>query len=94
MNDLQQDSYFHQVAEFVREIVGDEAGTTLTISPASVFTDDLEMDSIEIVQFAERIKAHYGERVNLVDWLSTMELDRIIRLSLGEVAGYIRACQP
>jgi acyl carrier protein len=53
---------------------------------------DALMESIEIVEFAEKVKARYGDRVNMNAWLSGMELDQIIRLSLGDVAAHIRTC--
>jgi len=80
------------VAGFIREVIGEEYIDDIEIEPETTFADDLEMESIEIVEFAEKIRDYYGETVDFAQWISGMELDDIINLSVGEVVDYLNSC--
>ena len=79
--------------QFITEVIGEEFVEDLDITAASSFTKDLEMDSIEIVAFSEKVKLHFGENINFTGWLSNMDLDEIISLKLSDIINYIRQCQ-
>lgn len=53
----QKEDIFKSLKNFIAEVVGEDVAEELNIEPESVFTRDLEMDSIEIVSFAEKVKA-------------------------------------
>jgi acyl carrier protein len=75
--------------QFITEVIGEEFVEEMDIDMNSSFTKDLEMDSIEIVSFSEKIKAHYGEQIDFTGWLSNMDLDQLINLNLGMIVNYI-----
>lgn len=77
------------VKQFISDIIGSEIAEELEINRESNFTKDLEMDSIELVSLAEKIKAKYGEGIDFAQWLSAMDLDQIIKLNLGDIVDYI-----
>jgi len=79
-------------AQFIRDVIGEEYVEDIDIGFDTSFADDLEMESIEIVEFAERVRDHFGEQVDFAQWLSGMELDDIINLSVGEVVDFIKSC--
>ncbi|MDR6786521.1 acyl carrier protein [Pedobacter africanus] len=81
------------VKQFITEVIGEEFVEEMDISLESSFTKDLEMDSIEIVSFSEKIKAHFGEDIDFTGWLSGMDLDQLINLKLGDIVNYIEECQ-
>lgn len=80
------------VAAFIREIIGEDYIDDIEIKPETTFADDLEMESIEIVELAEKVRDYYGETVDFADWISGKELDDIINLTIGEVVDYIKSC--
>lgn len=80
------------IAGFIREIIGEDYVEDIDIDPETTFADDLEMESIEIVEFAEKIREYYGDSVDFARWISGMELDDIINLTIGEVTDYIVSC--
>jgi acyl carrier protein len=53
---------------------------------------DLELESIEFVALAERMKGRYGRGVDFASWLSSMELKEIIGLEVGELVRFIVRC--
>ncbi len=90
---LSNDEIFDVLNRFITEVIGEEFVDEMDISPDSSFTKDLEMDSIEIVAFSEKVKLHFGENINFTGWLSNMDLDEIISLKLSDIINYIRQCQ-
>lgn len=84
---------FIVLKQFVGEVIGQEFADELDIEPASSFTRDLEMDSIEIVAFSEKVKKHFGQQINFTGWLSGMDIDRLISLSINDIIIYIQECQ-
>ncbi len=85
----EKEQVFGVVKQFVSDIIGNEIAAELDITPESNFTKDLEMDSIELVSLAEKIRVEYGEKIDFVQWLSGMDLDRIIKLNISDIVDYI-----
>jgi acyl carrier protein len=90
---LNGDEIFDLMKQFITEVIGEEFVQEMTITPESSFTKDLEMDSIEIVSFSEKIKAHFGDQIDFTGWLSSMDIDQLINLNLSMIINYIRECQ-
>jgi len=85
----QSEKVFKQIRQFVAEIIGNDVVDEIGVTGDSIFTKDLEMDSIEIVAFAEKVKKKYGHEVNFISWLSSMEFQYLYNLSVGQVVDYI-----
>jgi acyl carrier protein len=90
---LSNEEIFTVLNQFITEVIGEEFVEEMDITPASSFTKDLEMDSIEIVAFSEKVKAYFGSNIDFTGWLSNMDLDEIIQLKLENIINYIRECQ-
>ena len=90
---LNHEELFDLLKGFITEVIGEEFVEEMDITPESSFTKDLEMDSIEIVSFSEKIKAHFGEQIDFTGWLSSMDLDELINLDLSMIINYIYECQ-
>ena len=81
-----------RVSQAIRDVIGEDWIQDETIEMNTSFANDLELESIEFVALAERLQNEFGERVDFVAWLSTMELDAIIGLSVGDVVEFIASC--
>lgn len=90
---LNSTEIFNLMTQFITEVIGEEFVEEMDITMGSSFTKDLEMDSIEIVSFSEKIKSHFGEKIDFTGWLSNMDLDQLINLDLGTIVNYIEECQ-
>ena len=90
---MNSDEIFDLMKQFITEVIGEEFVEEMDITPESSFAKDLEMDSIEIVSFSEKIKAHFGDQIDFTGWLSSMDLDELINLNLGMIINYIYECQ-
>ncbi|MFC5044326.1 acyl carrier protein [Aquimarina hainanensis] len=83
------DGILLQLKQMIIEVVGEDFLSLEDINEDCSFTDDLEMESIEIVQFADKVKGMYGEHVDLAGWMSSMEMEKIFNLTLKEVVAYL-----
>ena len=90
---MNHEELFTLLKGFITEVIGEEFVEEMDITPESSFTKDLEMDSIEIVSFSEKIKAHFGDKIDFTGWLSSMDLDQLINLDLSMIINYIYECQ-
>ncbi|MDR1203442.1 MAG: acyl carrier protein [Tannerellaceae bacterium] len=85
----QSEIVFKQLSRFVADIIGNDVIEEIGISQESIFTKNLEMDSIEIVTFAEKVKQKYGREIDFISWISKMKLQELNNLSIGQVVDYI-----
>jgi acyl carrier protein len=80
-----RDEILAALTEILREVVGEAWAEEIEIGMDTSFSDDLELESIELVALAEKVQARFGAEVDFVGWLSNLELDRIIALTVGDV---------
>lgn len=50
---------------------------------------DLGLDSLEVAALAAMLREQFGDRVDLAGFLAGLELDQLIELTAGELAGYV-----
>lgn len=87
-SDLQQE-VLDTVRLVLAEVIGEDYVTELEIDKATAFRADLDIESIEFVALGEALRAIYGDGIDFVEWLTTMELDEIIALTVGELVDHI-----
>ena len=59
------------------------------IRAVSRFNDDLEIESIEFMKITDALQAHFGARLDIVDWLSSRSIQELIGLSVGDLTDHI-----
>ncbi|GAA2585224.1 acyl carrier protein [Actinomadura fulvescens] len=82
------------LAEVVRmlvDVVGEDFLLELEVGPDTTFNEDLALESIEFVVLAERLRRHYGERVDLPAFIAGMDLDQIMRMTVGDLVRHIES---
>ncbi|MCF2530955.1 phosphopantetheine-binding protein [Yinghuangia soli] len=87
------DAVLTEVVGLLVEVVGDEILIATEIDRDSSFNEDLAVESIEFVALAEKLEARYGARVDFMAFLSEMEMDEILTMTVGTLVDYI-AAQP
>lgn len=75
------------------DVIGEEYIAEIAIELETSFYKDLELESIEFVALAEKLRDHYGESVDFVDWVAGMELEQIILLTVGQLVEFIVTCR-
>jgi acyl carrier protein len=81
-----------EVARVLREVIGEAWADDLEITNDTSFSGDLELESIEFVALAEKLKGVYGARVDFAGWLASMELKEILQLRVGSLVDFIVRC--
>ena len=81
------------IAAMIQEVVGEEWVRETPITMATTFSHDLEVESIELVALSEKLQERYGGAIDFPSWLSSMELDQLIGLTVGTLVDYIATCQ-
>lgn len=85
----EKEQVFEVLKQFISDIIGADIAEELDITEDSNFTKDLEMDSIELVAFAEKVRIEYGTGIDFTKWLSAMDLDQIVKLNIGNIVNFI-----
>jgi acyl carrier protein len=80
---------FDEVAGIVRDVVGEDFLLEQQITPDTSFSEDLALESIEFVELSERLQERFGRRANLATFISGMDIDQIMDITVGELAAYI-----
>jgi acyl carrier protein len=91
--EVTEESVLATVTELIGEIIGEDYIADLEVTMESMITEDLELESIEFVALAEKLRDRYGESVDFVDWVAGMELEQIILLTVGQLVEFIVACR-
>ncbi|MFI5302389.1 MAG: phosphopantetheine-binding protein [Polyangiales bacterium] len=91
-NEVAPQEVLEEVTRILREVIGEEWADELAITNETSFSGDLELESIEFVALAEKLKGVYGARVDFAGWLASMELKEILQLRVGALVDFIVRC--
>jgi acyl carrier protein len=84
-------SVFDVVADIVREVIGPDFLLEQEITPDTSFSQDLALESIEFVELSEKLREHFGPQANLTNFFAGLDIDAIMDLTVGQLAGYVAA---
>jgi acyl carrier protein len=73
-------------------VIGDPELIHTPITMDTTFGSDLELESIEFVALADRLRTEFGNRVNFVAFLSEKNVDDMVSLTVGDVVRYVAKC--
>jgi acyl carrier protein len=91
-NDDLMRTVLQDVSRMIRETIGEAWAEDVPIGMTTSFSNDLELESIEFVDLAERLRGAYGAEVDFAGWLATMELKEILALDVGRLVEFIARC--
>jgi acyl carrier protein len=80
------------VRTIIADVIGDDYMQQIEIDMDTSFQDDIELESIEFVALGEKLTERYGERVDFVGWLGTMDVDEIMGMTVGRLVVHIASC--
>ena len=91
--DMQHDALWHEVHDnliaTIIDVVGQEFYEECEVTLESTFAEDIELESMEMMEIADRMIQTYDGKVDFVAWFADMELDEIIELTVGQVVDFI-----
>ncbi|MGC7102025.1 acyl carrier protein [Amycolatopsis lurida] len=78
-----------EITEMIEVVLADYGTGDVEIGMDTLFTDDLEMESIDLVALAGQLQERYGEQVNFAEFIAGLELDEIIGLTVGALVAHV-----
>jgi len=84
-----QSRLFADVVNVLIEVTGEDADWAAGITPASQLEGDLRLDSVEMLALADRLRARYGDTVDLPAHWAELDIDALIALTVNDVVAYL-----
>ncbi|MFF4187600.1 phosphopantetheine-binding protein [Streptomyces sp. NPDC001691] len=78
-----------EIAGLIVEVLGDYAPDPADIRPETLFGDDLELESIDLVVLSGHLQKRYGDQVNFAEFVASLEIDEVIGLSVGRLVDHV-----
>ncbi|HEY1939942.1 MAG TPA: acyl carrier protein [Candidatus Angelobacter sp.] len=75
-------------------VIGDPELRHTEVAMDSTFGRDLELESIEFVALADRLRLEFGDHVNFVTFLAEKNVDDMVSLTVGDVVRYVATRLP
>jgi len=82
-------SHLADIAALLREVTGEDDGWQAGIRPDSRLDGDLRLDSVEVAALGVALRHRYGDRVDFVGFVATLDIDQLIALTVADVADYV-----
>jgi acyl carrier protein len=90
--DISEETILAYVKQHLGAVIGDPELLSTEITMHTKFSSDLELESIEFVALADRLRTEFGSRVNFVEFLATKSVDDVVSLEVGDIVRYVESC--
>ena len=74
----------------IRRILQMEPEDDFAIEADASLTDELGLESIDLVNIGAMLTERYGQAVNLAVYLADQEIDDVIKLTVGALVEFVR----
>ncbi|AQW47378.1 acyl carrier protein [Streptomyces violaceusniger] len=78
-----------EISGMLRAMLDEYGLDEIEVTMRTRFTQDLELESIDLVTLAGSLEARYGRQVNFAEFVAGLELDEIIDLAVGQLVEYV-----
>jgi len=76
----------------IARAVSEDDDWASAVTAASRLEGDLWLDSVELTVLAGLLRSAYGRDVDLPEFLTGLEIDSLIGLTVGDLVSYIAGC--
>ena len=80
------------VTEALAAATGDESLLSTGINGATRLEGDLSLDSLDLAALSSLLRDRYGRTVDLTGYVTGLDIDQIIGLTVADVAAYVSGC--
>lgn len=77
------------LVQTIVDVVGKKAFDASAVTLDSTFSHDIGLESLDMIEIAERLIELYEGRVDFVAWLTELEFEDLVALTVGDVVAYI-----
>lgn len=71
---------------------GDDSLLNGSVVATTTLEGDLCLDSLDLAALGAVLRDRYGTALDLAGYVAGLDIDEIIGLTLGDVAGYVNRC--
>ena len=79
------------VVGLLRDATGESAEWAAKVTASSTLEEDLKLESFEVTALGERLRACFGEAVDLDRYLAGLDIDELIALTVGDVVAFVES---
>lgn len=83
-----------EMAALLAKVTGEDQRWADRITSATRLERDLFLDSLEMAALCDLARQAYGDEVDLAAFVSGLDLDQIIELTVGELVAQVAALRP
>lgn len=89
--DAERAQVLRDLTQMLESVVGEDWIHEAPITLDTTFSRDLEVESIELVVLFEKLRERYGEAIDFPAWLTGLEVDAVMNLTVGDLVDFIIA---
>lgn len=82
-----------EMIALLQKVTGEDSRWADQIDSATRLEKDLYLDSLEMAALCELARQAYGDEVDLAAFVSALDIDQIIGLTVGELVTQVAAAQ-
>lgn len=77
------------LAGMLMDVTGEDERWAARVTADSRLEGDLRLESVELAALGDLLRDAYGDRVDLAAFVAELDIDEIIGLTVGDLAGYV-----
>jgi acyl carrier protein len=78
-----------EITAMLVDITGEDEQWAAAVTADTRLEGDLRLESIEVLALAERLRARFGDRVDLGALYADLDIDGLIALTVGQVVEHV-----
>jgi acyl carrier protein len=78
---------FDEIVRILREVTGEDDEWSARIAPTCALEGDLGLESMELVDLGERMRAVFG--IDLAAHVAELDIDELIDLTVADLVAYV-----
>ena len=80
------------VIAMIAQATGEDEAWASAVTATCRLEGDLWLDSLELAALAGLLQSAYGDEVDLATFLTGLEIDELIGLTVGDLVSYVAGC--
>jgi len=80
------------VIAMIAQVTSEDEPSASAVTASCRLESDLWLDSVELAALAGLLRSAYGNGVDLATFLTGLEIDKLIGLTVGDLVSYIAGC--
>ena len=80
------------VIAMIAQATGENEAWASTVTESCRLESNLWLDSVELATLGELLASAYGNEIDLATFLTGLEIDKLIGLTVGDLVSYIAGC--